>query len=172
LDGKDVYIGVFIGNYDKGGHIIDLNITIHDGGEASRIPTKVIPLFNTLNIMEMAGQDYGTMFDSDNGLIVNLELTDTVRNASLRYITTVLVDGAMVMNLFQKSIRLRSMEKKYGRRFHGRKIAVPIACIIRHPATLGMAYLHRISVGQLVSGHGDQPFLDTFGRHSAWKAYA
>ena len=88
LDGKDVYIGVFIGNYDKGGHIIDLNITIHDGGEASRIPTKVIPLFNTLNIMEMAGQDYGTMFDSDNGLIVNFELTDTVRNTSLRYITT------------------------------------------------------------------------------------
>ena len=88
LDGKDVYIGVFIGNYDKGGHIIDLNVTIHDDGEASRIPTKVIPLFNTLNIMEMAGQDYGTMFDSDNGLIVSFELTDTVRNASLRYITT------------------------------------------------------------------------------------
>ena len=145
MDGKDVYIGVFIGNYDKGGHIIDLNITIHDGGEASRIPDKVIPLFNTLNIMEMAGQDYGTMFDSDNGLIVNFELTDTVRMHLCAISLPTMVDGAMVMNLFQKSIRLRSMERSMeDDSMEGR--LVPIACIIRHPATLGMAYLHRISV--------------------------
>lgn len=88
LSGKDVYIGVFIGNYDKGGHIIDLNITIHRGGEEQRIPDKVMPLFNTLNIMEMAGQDYGTMFDRDSGLVVEFHLKDTVKNAVLRYITT------------------------------------------------------------------------------------
>lgn len=88
LDGKDVYIGVFIGNYDKGGHRIDANITIHNGFGEDKLQQKIMPLFNTLNIMEMAGQEYGTMFDSEKGLEVHFELKDSLKNAMLRYTTT------------------------------------------------------------------------------------
>lgn len=88
LSEKEVYIGVFIGNYDKGGHKISMNVSIHnDFNEASKLK-KIIPLFNTLNIMEMAGQDYATMFDVDKGLEMNFELTEPLKNAQLRFITT------------------------------------------------------------------------------------
>jgi len=88
LDDKEAYIGTFIGNYDKGGHKISLNLTIHNEEDSNPNPIKVIPLFNTVNIMEMAGQEYATMFDSDNGLIVEFELKEDLKNARLRYITT------------------------------------------------------------------------------------
>ncbi len=86
LDSQEVYMGVFIGNYDKGGHKINAAITIHAGGEEP--PKKVVPLFNTLNIMEMAGQEYATMFDKPEGLTVTFELKEAIGNAVLRYTTT------------------------------------------------------------------------------------
>lgn len=88
LNNNDVFIGVFIGNYDKGGHKISLNLTVHPENNSKAKSTKIIPLFNTLNVMEMAGQEYGTMFNSDKGLIVNFELEKDLQNAKLRYITT------------------------------------------------------------------------------------
>lgn len=86
LDNKEVYIGVFIGNYDKGGHKINAAITVHRGGDEP--PKKVVPLFNTLNIMEMAGQEYATMFDKPEGVTVHFELKEAIGNAVLRYTTT------------------------------------------------------------------------------------
>ncbi|WP_114789655.1 PNGase F N-terminal domain-containing protein [Niabella yanshanensis] len=86
LDGKEVYIGVFIGNYDKGGHKINAAITVHRGGDEP--PKKVVSLFNTLNIMEMAGQEYATMFDKPEGLTVQFELNEAISSAVLRYTTT------------------------------------------------------------------------------------
>ncbi|MFV0304759.1 MAG: PNGase F N-terminal domain-containing protein [Moheibacter sp.] len=88
FNGKEVYIGVFIGNYDKGGHQISLNLTIHKETSVKANPTKIIPLFNTLNVMEMAGQNYGTMFNSGNGLQIEFELKESLRSAKLRYTTT------------------------------------------------------------------------------------
>ena len=38
--------------------------------------------------MEMAGQDYPTMFNSDKGVEVEFTLTKDLKNAQLRYITT------------------------------------------------------------------------------------
>ncbi len=87
LNGKEVYIGVFIGNYDKGGHRIDAEITIHKEGN-DKVAQKIIPLFNTLNIMEMAGQQYATMFDNPKGVLVHFELKEPLKNALLRYTTT------------------------------------------------------------------------------------
>lgn len=85
---KEAYIGVFIGNYDKGGHKISMNITIHNDPNSDEPLKKVIPLFNTLNVMEMAGQDYATMFNSEKGLELEFELKEAIENAQLRYITT------------------------------------------------------------------------------------
>lgn len=88
LSGKEFWTGVFIGNYDKNGHKVSLEITVHQDGLEVFKNNTVLPLFNTLNIMEMDGQDYATLFDSPNGLVTNFTLTKDLKNAKLRYITT------------------------------------------------------------------------------------
>ncbi|MES2746748.1 MAG: GLPGLI family protein [Bacteroidota bacterium] len=88
LSNQEVWIGVNIGNYDKGGHKVSLNVTIHPEEEATKKPTTVVSLFNTNNVMEMAGQEYGTMFNHEKGLEVSFTLEKDMKNAQLRYITT------------------------------------------------------------------------------------
>lgn len=88
LSGKEFWVGAFIGNYDKGGHKVSVNITIHNEGTKTKESEFVLPLFNTTNIMEMAGQNYATMFDNENGLIVSFELKDNISDAKLKYIST------------------------------------------------------------------------------------
>ncbi len=88
LSGKSLYVGTFIGNYDKGGHKISMNITVHPSESILDNNTVSIPLFNTTNVMEMAGQEYATMFNHEKGLEVTFTLDKTVKNAQLRYITT------------------------------------------------------------------------------------
>lgn len=89
LNAKEVYVGTFIGNYDKGGHKVSVNITIHPEEENAIAKSgTVIPLFNSTNVMEMAGQEYGTLFNSEKGLMVTFTLDKDLKNARLRYITT------------------------------------------------------------------------------------
>lgn len=88
LNDKEIYIGTFIGNYDKGGHKVSVNITIHPEEEIVTKSSVAIPLFNSTNVMEMAGQEYGTLFNSDKGLMVSFTLDKELKNAKLRYITT------------------------------------------------------------------------------------
>lgn len=87
LSDKEVWIGINIGNYDKGGHKVSANITIHSD-ESSTKSKEIVPLFCTNNVMEMAGQEYGTMFNNEKGLLVNFKLDKPMKNAKLRYITT------------------------------------------------------------------------------------
>ncbi|UUC45658.1 PNGase F N-terminal domain-containing protein [Flavobacterium cerinum] len=88
LNNQTVWVGTFIGNYDKGGHKISLDITIHNEEKHSPAARFIFPLFNTTNIMEMAGQEYATMFDNEKGLEVTFDLPHDIKNAQLRYITT------------------------------------------------------------------------------------
>lgn len=88
LNNKEVYIGTFIGNYDKGGHKVSVNLTIHPEENGASKASNVISIFNTTNVMEMAGQEYGTMFNADKGLVVNFKLDKDLKNVRLRYITT------------------------------------------------------------------------------------
>jgi GLPGLI family protein len=88
LSNQEFWIGINIGNYDKGGHKVSANITIHNEEESKVTPTQIVPLFCTNNIMEMAGQEYGTMFSSDKGLEVTFKLDKSMKNCKLRYITT------------------------------------------------------------------------------------
>ena len=86
----DVLIGAFIGNYDKGGHKISLDLLAYPGDNKwSKKPLKQhsIPLFNTCNVLEMSGQNYGRLFASDT-LEVEFELPDSTKNVRLRYIST------------------------------------------------------------------------------------
>lgn len=88
LSNQEVWIGINIGNYDKGGHKVSANITIHNEEESQAVATHIVPLFCTNNIMEMAGQEYGTMFNNEKGLEVTFNLDKPMKNCKLRYITT------------------------------------------------------------------------------------
>jgi GLPGLI family protein len=88
----EVWIGIFIGNYDQGGHKVSLDLKYYPGSRVVREQAEeqkawIYPLFNTLNILEMAGQEYGTMFENDS-LSVEVEVPEGVKNISLRYIST------------------------------------------------------------------------------------
>lgn len=72
----EVWVGVFIGNYDKGGHKASLYFKYYPGyeGEGQKDEKKwLMPVFNTTNLMEMSGQEYGTMFDQDS-LTVTIDI--------------------------------------------------------------------------------------------------
>ena len=89
MSGKAIWVGINIGNYDNGGHKVSAAITIHPKDGSVKMPGNfILPLFNTNNIMEMAGQEYATMFNVDKGLEVSFTLETDVKNAILRYITT------------------------------------------------------------------------------------
>lgn len=90
LSDQEVYVGTFIGNYDKNGHEVSVELTIHPGfdPEAGGNLKKTLPLFTTTNVMEMGGQEYGSMFDQDKGLELSFHLDQDAKNVQLRYITT------------------------------------------------------------------------------------
>ncbi len=86
-----VWLGAFIGNYDAGGHEIDLRLVHHpDGREVAPPPERegwLLPVFNTVNVLEMAGQEYGRLFEQDT-LTVSFELPEGVADLWLRYTST------------------------------------------------------------------------------------
>ena len=88
ISNKEVMIGIYIGNYDSNGHNVNLNLSIHKGNTNTPKYNNVIPLFNTVNILEMAGQNYATLFEDEEGLQVKFNLPTDLKNAKLRYIAT------------------------------------------------------------------------------------
>jgi hypothetical protein len=88
----DVVIGAWIGNYDGGGHIVTVDIKSYpndytipeDNMEVSGL---ALPCFNTCNVLEMAGQNYGKLFATDS-LTVIFKLYPETNSAKLRYIST------------------------------------------------------------------------------------
>ena len=87
----EVLVGVFIGNYDGGGHKVSLDLKAYPGdyvgGESKLENQWLLPLFNTCNVMEMAGQNYPHFFDTDS-LTIEFDVPEGVKNIRLRYITT------------------------------------------------------------------------------------
>lgn len=86
----DVLIGAFIGNYDGGGHKLSLDILAYPNDyswDLSHNDDWALSLFNTCNVMEMAGQHYGRMFKTDS-LTVEFEVPENVSDLRLRYIST------------------------------------------------------------------------------------
>lgn len=86
----EVIIGAFIGNYDGGGHLLSLDLKAYPGdfvAEPMQDNKWVLPLFNTCNVMEMAGQNYPHFFDTDT-LTAHFYVPEGVKNIRLRYIST------------------------------------------------------------------------------------
>ncbi len=88
LKDREVYIGMYISNYDGAGHQVNAHISIHPSELSTEEATVIMPLFNTVNVLEMDGQEYPTLFSTEKGLFVEFELEKAVNNAQLRYITT------------------------------------------------------------------------------------
>ncbi|MFM2225000.1 MAG: hypothetical protein RJA07_1202 [Bacteroidota bacterium] len=86
-DEKEMMIGVYIGNYDKGGHKVSLELDFYPEAEMPETKKIIQPLFNTVNIMEAEGQNYGKLFQTDS-LKVDFEVADSLDNLQLLFTTT------------------------------------------------------------------------------------
>jgi len=84
----EIWIGVFICIYDKGGHKLSLDLQFYPGWDDGAVEEKWIePLFNTVNILEMSGQNYGRLFDTDT-LEMEFKLPENINDLQLLYTTT------------------------------------------------------------------------------------
>lgn len=81
----EAWIGAYIGNWDKKGHRLSLNLKYYPDEE--RPVKKSIPLFNTVNYLEQAGQPY-PIFMLNDSLQVKFTLAEDAPNACLYYLTT------------------------------------------------------------------------------------
>lgn len=84
----ELWVGVFIGNYDKGGHLVSLDLQFYPPWGDGPVDEKWIePLFSTINILEMSGQNYGRLFDTDT-LHVEFNLPENIDDLQLLFTTT------------------------------------------------------------------------------------
>ena len=84
---SDLYIGCFIGTWDKGGHNISLRLKYFDEPEYANNAKWLLPLFNTVNYLEMSGQSNPDLFRTDT-LSVNAFIPEGLKNIGLKFITT------------------------------------------------------------------------------------
>jgi hypothetical protein len=95
--GGDVIVCAWIGNYDGGGHLLTVDIKSYPNDYTELADSVecfglVEPLFNTCNVLEMAGQNYGKLFGTDSLSVkfkIIPEMSDgKLKSARLRYIST------------------------------------------------------------------------------------
>jgi hypothetical protein len=86
---QDIWVGVFIGNYDKGGHIVSLELDFYPSfdEETDTSHKYILPLFSTINTLEMSGQNYGRFFNNDT-LRVEFNLPEEVSDLQLLFTST------------------------------------------------------------------------------------
>ncbi len=82
---NEAWIGAYIGNWDSKGHRVSLKLKYYPGGNDRTY--KTMPLFNTVNYLEQAGQPY-PIFMLNDSLKVKFTLKEPVKNAILYYTTT------------------------------------------------------------------------------------
>ncbi len=76
---------LYIGNWDGRGHILSLDLKYYPGGGDRKFTA--MPLFNTVNYLEQAGQPY-PIFMLNDSLQTEFTLDHPVENAMLCYTTT------------------------------------------------------------------------------------
>ncbi|MDY7395136.1 PNGase F N-terminal domain-containing protein [Aureibaculum sp. 2210JD6-5] len=85
----EIWVGVFIGNYDKGGHKVSLELDFYPSFRVDETKTSkyIEPLFSTVNTLEMSGQNYGRLFKTDT-LTVHFEIPKNIEDLQLLFTTT------------------------------------------------------------------------------------
>ena len=96
--------------------------------------------------MEMAGQDYPTMFNSDKGVEVEFTLTKDLKMLSYVILQLVTVAGEQVMNLFQKRTLFIWMANSHMLLHRGEQIVDPTDYSILHQVILKMVFHLQILV--------------------------
>lgn len=87
-DVEEIWVGVFIGNYDKGGHMVSLELDFYPSFEDNLKSKKyILPLFSTVNTMEMSGQNYGRLFKTDT-LKIEFAIEQNIKDLQLLYTST------------------------------------------------------------------------------------
>lgn len=86
LEGE-VIIGAYIGNWDANGHNINMQLKYYPGDEDVTPFKHAMPLFNTVNYLEQAGQEYPVFLGNDV-LKVKFTVDEDIDNAHLFYLTT------------------------------------------------------------------------------------
>lgn len=81
----EAWIGAYIGNWDAKGHRLSLRLKYYPDSE-HRV-YKTLPLFNTVNYLEQAGQPY-PIFMRNDSLKVTFTLDEDAENVRLFYLTT------------------------------------------------------------------------------------
>lgn len=81
----EVWIGAYIGNWVDKGHRLSLKLAYHPS--SAKGVNRVIPLFNTVNLLEQAGQKYPVFFDK-SPLRVTFTLDSALCSAMLVYTST------------------------------------------------------------------------------------
>lgn len=87
FDAKAVYIGVFVGNYDKGGHKVSLDLNIHPKVDNTNTNNYIDPLFTTINPLGLPGGFNNKMFLKDS-LRVQFTIPENIKRPMLVYTTT------------------------------------------------------------------------------------
>jgi peptide-N-glycosidase F-like protein len=88
VDKEHVWVGVFIGNYDRGGHKINLDFDFYPSFDDGVEPDQWIqPVVYTVNILEMLNQEYGRLFSNDT-LVTYFNVPDSIDNLKLFYTST------------------------------------------------------------------------------------
>lgn len=81
----EVWLGAYVGNWDAKGHRLSVTLSYYPtGGERQYA---AMPLFNTVNYAEQAGQKYPTFMLTDS-LTTTFTLDHDVRDAVLYYLTS------------------------------------------------------------------------------------
>ncbi len=83
---EEVWIGILIGNYDKGGHYVSLELDWHPWNEEVPYEKWILPLFNTVNGMD-GGGSYNKIFQGDS-LTVEFEMPENIEDPYLLFTTT------------------------------------------------------------------------------------
>ncbi len=88
----EAWIGVYIGNWTNNGHKVSLDIKFHPNARnlkavEDRPKEVVVPVFNTVNLMEQAGQLYPTFFGK-RPLTVKFHVEKPIKNPILVYTTS------------------------------------------------------------------------------------
>ncbi|QCX38372.1 peptide-N-glycosidase [Aureibaculum algae] len=88
-DVDEIWVGVFVGNYDKGGHKVSLELDFYPsfGGNDTKNVKYIDPLFSTVNTLEMSGQNYGRLFKTDT-LTVDFEIPENIEDLQMLYTST------------------------------------------------------------------------------------
>lgn len=81
----EVWVGAYIGNWDAKGHCLSLKLKYYPDEE--RRVYRTMPLFNTVNYLEQAGQAYPVFFLHDS-LKVSFTMKEPAKNVRLFYLTT------------------------------------------------------------------------------------